>query len=189
MTQDDCPSPTMTESEGVSTIEQYSGNNKSALFGKLIPDLLRKPTIIILSSLQIGCIYYIEFVRFAGEWVGILQCCPTNPWNVIIVKSDNQITETVHKFYLSSHFMSNIWSGWFVSRLLKYITSGYTGGWPTHLIHFRAQSGRTGCSSNRRVSGAQTRLRLCTHRCGYLWGRKFNFLPHLRGLSITISQP
>lgn len=62
--------------------------------------------------------------------------CPTNPWNVIIVKLDNQITETVHKFYLSSHFMSNIWSGWFVSRLLKYITSGYTGGWPTHLIHF-----------------------------------------------------
>lgn len=79
MTQDDCPSPTMTESEGVSTIEQYSGNNKSALFGKFIPDLLRKPTIIILSSLQIGCIYYIEFVRFAGEWVGIVQCCPVLP--------------------------------------------------------------------------------------------------------------
>lgn len=74
MAQEDYPRPTMTKREGACTIEQYSGNNKSALFGKLIPDLLPKPTIIILSSLQIGCIYYIEFVGGGGA----VLCCPTS---------------------------------------------------------------------------------------------------------------
>lgn len=69
MTQDDCPSPTMTESEGVSTIEQYSGNNKSALFGKLIPDLLRKPTIIIFGPCKLDAFIILNlFASLVSGW-------------------------------------------------------------------------------------------------------------------------